>query len=184
MSKDYQTIKVQIQENLTTDLSTQIGFDPYRMNAVDDVGHDFFYISRSDEFRRLNAYVSQITSHRVLDPDDMFKQLSIRLSVVGLTLAPFSFKDEGQEIDGVEIEVEQYGGYAHGEDGGIVPYAISDKIPGGLFLVLSWVIDNGMYIFTEAYFASGAELDEMAISGDEEEVGTSELGEESDEGKS
>lgn len=169
--KNFQQIKEMLAEHVDeADLSSGIGYDPYRMHAQDDVGHDYFYLSKSDEFRRLNAYVAQMVGHPVLDPDDAFKNLTIRLNSIGIDVAPFSFKNEGQDIDTVELEAAQYPGYEEGEDGGVVPASASDKIPGGLYLCASWIIDNGMFVFTKVYFASGAELDAEEVEDEDDMV--------------
>lgn len=143
------------------------GFQSYRTISVDDVGFDYFYVSKTKEMRRLTAYVNSTLRGKFLDPNEAINHLRQKLTVVGLIIPEFSI--EGEDSGEVELEVTQYPGYGVGEDGGVVPKAMSDNIPGGLYLVLNYAADGGMYQFYDCYFASGAELDLEVVEDDEED---------------
>lgn len=126
---------------------------------------EYYDISSNEQLRRVNVWLRGISSRPVLDLNSLYQEIRVKLNLIGLVLPDYKLtpEDAGEEI---AFEVEWYPGKTLDASGqGPVDTDMgSEKIPGGLFLILQ---SNGESINLE--LVAGADYFEMDDLEEEEE---------------
>lgn len=115
--------------------------------AVDDVDISATQICDPEVLTMLNGFLASLTKKKFINPYYPVQQAFTKLSAVGLSF-PLRGLDLGGDTGVVLIPVSHFGGrIGQNLDGSWADHdGISDKIPGGIFLKITYSQSNGSFV--------------------------------------